>query len=72
MLFILQVSILSEQIYIYINYEINHDISNKKRGKTNTGNFDTKSKGKRTKVQKATQGDVTSVAPKTGMTGLGM
>ena len=36
----------------------------------NTSNFDTKSKGKRTKVRKATQG-VLPVAPKTGMTGLG-
>ena len=42
-----------------------------KRGMINIGNFDTKSKGKRTKVQEATQGDVTPVAPKTGTTGLG-
>ena len=41
-----------------------------KRGMINTGNFDTKSKDKRTKVRKATQG-VLPVAIKTGMTGLG-
>ena len=41
-----------------------------KRGKINTGNFDTKSKGKHTKVQEATQGELAPVAPKTGKKGV--
>ena len=43
-------------------------MSLRKRGMINTGNFDTKSKGKRTKVQEATQGELAPVAPKTRMT----
>ena len=43
-----------------------------KRGMINNGNFDTMTKGKRTKVRTATQRDALTVAPKTGMTGLGV
>ena len=42
-----------------------------KRGMINTGNFDTMTEGKRTKVRRATQREPLTVAPKTGMTGLG-
>ena len=36
-----------------------------------TGNFESM-KGERTKVQKAVQGDLTPVPPKTGMTSMGV
>ena len=42
-----------------------------KRGIINTGNFDTMTEGKRTKVRRVPQRDTFTAAPKTGMTGLG-
>ena len=56
------------RIDIYFIYEMKHIKSLRKRGLIKTGNFDTITKGKRTKVRTASPRDTLTAAPKTGMT----